>query len=108
MLEWTTRAAACAHPPRPARYPHPRRAFRSRADLRRDVDLGTWYHGTFLGDHFDILMDHRLEGFPFNILRDPMYVGTICFAATALWCVSVVLRTCAAGDTWSGVNFSFL
>ena len=24
--------------------------------------------------------------FPFNVLRDPMYVGsTMCFAATALW-----------------------
>ena len=42
--------------------------------------------GTFLGDYFGILMDSRVEGFPFNVLRDPMYVGsTICFAATALW-----------------------
>ncbi|KIK96304.1 hypothetical protein PAXRUDRAFT_826102 [Paxillus rubicundulus Ve08.2h10] len=42
--------------------------------------------GTFLGDHFGILMDHRVEGFPFNVLRDPMYVGsTLCFTATALW-----------------------
>ncbi|EIW74764.1 phospholipid methyltransferase [Coniophora puteana RWD-64-598 SS2] len=42
--------------------------------------------GTFLGDYFGILMDARVEGFPFNVLRDPMYVGsTLCFAATALW-----------------------
>jgi len=42
--------------------------------------------GTYLGDYFGILMDHRVEGFPFNVLRDPMYVGsTMCFAATALW-----------------------
>ncbi|KIP06633.1 hypothetical protein PHLGIDRAFT_106708 [Phlebiopsis gigantea 11061_1 CR5-6] len=42
--------------------------------------------GTFLGDYFGILMDHRVEGFPFNVLRDPMYVGsTMCFAAGALW-----------------------
>ncbi|KAF9221837.1 phospholipid methyltransferase [Gyrodon lividus] len=42
--------------------------------------------GTFLGDYFGILMDHRVEGFPFNVLRDPMYVGsTLCFTATALW-----------------------
>lgn len=42
--------------------------------------------GTFLGDYFGILMDHRVEGFPFNVLRDPMYVGsTLCFSATALW-----------------------
>nr|VWP00169.1 Probable 3-oxoacyl-[acyl-carrier-protein] reductase oxidoreductase (EC [Ganoderma boninense] len=42
--------------------------------------------GTFLGDYFGILMDHRVEGFPFNVLRDPMYVGsTMSFVATALW-----------------------
>lgn len=42
--------------------------------------------GTFLGDYFGILMDHRVEGFPFNVLTDPMYDGsTMCFAATALW-----------------------
>ncbi|KAL1748409.1 phospholipid methyltransferase-domain-containing protein [Schizophyllum fasciatum] len=42
--------------------------------------------GTFLGDYFGILMDARVEGFPFNVLRDPMYVGsTMCFAAGALW-----------------------
>lgn len=42
--------------------------------------------GTFLGDYFGILMDDRVEGFPFNVLRDPMYVGsTLCFAATAFW-----------------------
>ena len=45
--------------------------------------------GTFLGDYFGILMDHRVEGFPFNVLRDPMYVGsTMCFAAGALWYVA--------------------
>jgi hypothetical protein len=42
--------------------------------------------GTFLGDYFGILMDHRVEGFPFNVLENPMYVGsTMCFLATALW-----------------------
>ncbi|KAF5369430.1 hypothetical protein D9758_002797 [Tetrapyrgos nigripes] len=41
--------------------------------------------GTFLGDYFGILMNHRVEGFPFNTLRDPMYVGsTMCFAGGAL------------------------
>ncbi|KDR78184.1 hypothetical protein GALMADRAFT_245218 [Galerina marginata CBS 339.88] len=53
------------------------------------VITSTWslgVTGTFLGDYFGILMDHRVEGFPFNVLRDPMYVGsTMCFAATALW-----------------------
>ena len=42
--------------------------------------------GTFLGDYFGILMDARVEGFPFNVVKDPMYVGsTLSFAATALW-----------------------
>ncbi|KAF4611791.1 hypothetical protein D9613_004007 [Agrocybe pediades] len=53
------------------------------------VVTSTWQlgvTGTFLGDYFGILMDHRVEGFPFNVLRDPMYVGsTMCFLATALW-----------------------
>ena len=44
--------------------------------------------GRFMGDYFGILKDSRVEGFPFNVLRDPMYVGsTMTFAATALWCV---------------------
>ena len=58
------------------------------------VVTSTWalgVTGTFLGDYFGILMDHRVEGFPFNVLRDPMYVGsTMCFAATALWCVPLL------------------
>lgn len=53
------------------------------------VITSTWQlgiTGTFLGDYFGILMDARVEGFPFNVLRDPMYVGsTMCFVATALW-----------------------
>lgn len=32
-------------------------------------------------------MDSRVEGFPFNVLENPMYTGsTLCFIATALWC----------------------
>jgi phosphatidylethanolamine/phosphatidyl-N-methylethanolamine N-methyltransferase len=53
------------------------------------VVTSTWalgITGTFLGDYFGILLDDRVEGFPFNVLRNPMYVGsTMCFAATALW-----------------------
>ncbi|KAG8769569.1 Phosphatidyl-N-methylethanolamine N-methyltransferase [Serendipita sp. 411] len=42
--------------------------------------------GTFLGDYFGILMDEKVEAFPFNILSDPMYVGsTLTFAGGALW-----------------------
>eukprot|EP01060_Flectonema_neradi_P017819 TRINITY_DN24665_c0_g1_i1.p1 TRINITY_DN24665_c0_g1~~TRINITY_DN24665_c0_g1_i1.p1 ORF type:complete len:196 (+),score=17.22 TRINITY_DN24665_c0_g1_i1:44-631(+) len=32
--------------------------------------------GTYLGDYFGILMDSMVTGFPFNILSDPMYVGS--------------------------------
>ncbi|KAG6870744.1 hypothetical protein C0995_010989 [Termitomyces sp. Mi166 len=53
------------------------------------VITSTWalgITGTFLGDYFGILMDRRVEGFPFNVLHDPMYVGsTMCFFAGALW-----------------------
>jgi hypothetical protein len=42
--------------------------------------------GTFLGDYFGILMETKVEGFPFNVLENPMYVGsTLCFIANALW-----------------------
>ncbi|KAJ1674499.1 Phosphatidyl-N-methylethanolamine N-methyltransferase [Spiromyces aspiralis] len=32
--------------------------------------------GTYLGDYFGILMDERVTGFPFNVLDNPMYVGS--------------------------------
>ncbi|KDN53644.1 putative OPI3-methylene-fatty-acyl-phospholipid synthase [Tilletiaria anomala UBC 951] len=42
--------------------------------------------GTYLGDYFGILMDDMVTGFPFNIVRDPMYVGsTLSFFSVALW-----------------------
>ena len=61
--------------------------------------------GTFLGDYFGILMDHRVEGFPFNVLRDPMYVGsTLCFCATALWyapvCADAIFSSTRSCDTF--------
>ncbi|KAF8902980.1 phospholipid methyltransferase-domain-containing protein [Mucidula mucida] len=46
--------------------------------------------GTFLGDYFGILMDARVDGFPFNILTNPMYVGsTMCFLGVSLWFQSI-------------------
>lgn len=33
--------------------------------------------GTFLGDYFGILLENRITKFPFNILDDPMYDGTV-------------------------------
>ncbi len=41
--------------------------------------------GTYLGDYFGILMDHRVTSFPFNITDAPMYYGsTLSFLGTAL------------------------
>lgn len=41
--------------------------------------------GTYLGDYFGILMDHRVTGFPFNLTDAPMYWGSVCsFIGTAL------------------------
>ena len=31
---------------------------------------------SFMGDYFGILLDERVTGFPFNILEDPMYLGS--------------------------------
>lgn len=42
--------------------------------------------GTYLGDYFGILMDHRVTSFPFNVSNNPMYHGsTLSFLGTALW-----------------------
>jgi methylene-fatty-acyl-phospholipid synthase len=45
--------------------------------------------GTYLGDYFGILMKERVQGFPFNVMNNPMYMGsTILFLAHALWLAS--------------------
>lgn len=42
--------------------------------------------GTYLGDYFGILMEDRVTGFPFNVLDNPMYVGsTLSFLGTSLY-----------------------
>ncbi|KAM0791917.1 hypothetical protein ACM66B_004171 [Microbotryomycetes sp. NB124-2] len=42
--------------------------------------------GTYLGDYFGILMDEKVESFPFNVTANPMYYGsTLSFLGTALW-----------------------
>lgn len=41
--------------------------------------------GTYLGDYFGILMDAKVEGFPFNVTGAPMYWGsTMSFLGYAL------------------------
>jgi len=42
--------------------------------------------GTYLGDYFGILMDHRVTSFPFSVTDAPMYHGsTLSFLGAALW-----------------------
>jgi len=42
--------------------------------------------GTFLGDYCGILLDAKITGFPFNVLDNPMYVGSsMSFLGTSLW-----------------------
>ncbi|PWW77020.1 phospholipid methyltransferase [Tuber magnatum] len=44
------------------------------------------FTGTYLGDYFGILMDHRVTSFPFNVTDAPMYYGsTLAFLGSALW-----------------------
>jgi len=41
--------------------------------------------GTYLGDYFGILMEKRVESFPFNVTDAPMYYGsTMSFLGTAI------------------------
>ena len=46
-------------------------------------------------------MDHRVEGFPFNIVENPMYDGsTLCFLATSLWYAFDVLPSIFRFDVY--------
>lgn len=47
--------------------------------------------GTFLGDYCGILMDAPVTTFPFNVLNNPMYIGsTLSFLALALYYISPI------------------
>ncbi|XP_786598.3 phosphatidylethanolamine N-methyltransferase [Strongylocentrotus purpuratus] len=35
------------------------------------------FYGTYLGDYFGILMEEKVTCFPFNIVGDPMYWGSV-------------------------------
>jgi len=51
--------------------------------------MGARYRRTYNGDYFGLLMEERLTHFPFNVLKNPMYVGsTLLFLAQALWKLS--------------------
>ena len=59
--------------------------------------------GTYLGDYFGILMDHKVTAFPFNILSHPMYVGaTIAFLGESMACQSLagLLLTTLIGSAY--------
>lgn len=44
--------------------------------------------GTYLGDHFGILMVRKVTAFPYNYFDSPMYDGaTLCFLGKAILCV---------------------
>lgn len=53
------------------------------------VRLGV--HGTYLGDYFGMLKSSRVTAFPYNIVNNPMYVGsTIAFLGLAVRMMSPV------------------
>ncbi|XP_038045503.1 phosphatidylethanolamine N-methyltransferase-like [Patiria miniata] len=44
------------------------------------------FYGTFLGDYFGIFLEHRVKRFPFNLMENPMYWGTVMeYLGYALW-----------------------
>lgn len=53
-----------------------------------------------MGDYFGILLKERVTGFPFNVVEDPMYVGSaLVYLGMALLHGSLigVLLTCCIG-----------
>jgi len=49
------------------------------------------FFGTYLGDYCGILMDSRVTSFPFNVLDNPMYIGSsLSFLGSALWSASAI------------------
>ena len=50
-------------------------------------------HDCAAGDYFGILLDAPATGFPFNVLNDPMYVGTaLNFLGEAVRCATCMRR----------------
>lgn len=54
------------------------------------ITLGFWWTRELLGKrgslHYGHIVNLLSYSFPFNVLENPMYVGsTLCFLATALW-----------------------
>ena len=58
------------------------------------------FYCSFMGDYFGILLKERVTGFPFNIVEDPMYVGSaLVYLGLALLYGSLIgiLLTCCIG-----------
>lgn len=58
--------------------------------------LGAYYRlgirGTYLGDYFGFLMDHKISAFPFSICNNPMYDGSsLMHLAEAIMLVNLFL-----------------
>ena len=34
------------------------------------------FYGTYMGDHFGIFLEKRVTTFPFNLVDNPMYIGS--------------------------------
>ena len=65
--------------------------------------------GTYLGDYFGILMDAKVESFPFNVTGAPMYYGsTLSFLGTAIlygrW-AGFMLTAEVLGVYWVALSF---
>ena len=76
------------------------------------VLASTWRLGffcTFLGDYFGILLEEKVTGFPFNIVEDPMYVGSVfIYLGASLQHASIVgfvLTLCIGFSYFMAVQF---
>ena len=58
------------------------------------------FYCSFMGDYFGILLKERVTGFPFNVVEDPMYVGSaLVYLGLALLYGSLIgiVLTCCIG-----------
>ena len=62
------------------------------------------FYCSFMGDYFGILLKERVTGFPFNVVEDPMYVGSaMVYFGLALLHGSLIgiLLTCCIGLSYA-------
>nr|XP_015215412.1 PREDICTED: phosphatidylethanolamine N-methyltransferase isoform X3 [Lepisosteus oculatus]XP_015215413.1 PREDICTED: phosphatidylethanolamine N-methyltransferase isoform X3 [Lepisosteus oculatus] len=56
------------------------------------------FTGTFLGDYFGILQEEKVNGFPFNVMENPMYWGS-----TAIYLGLALMNASPAGVVLTSV-----